>query len=50
MDGFREYSGSIRFSAGLLFFNDLPDTLESLTLLFEDDVKIVTPQTEHKPS
>ncbi len=31
----------------LLFMNDLPDILEALTLLFADDVKMVTPQTQN---
>ncbi len=30
----------------LLFVNDLPDVLEVLTLLFADDVKMVTPRTQ----
>ncbi len=31
----------------LLFMNDIPDILESLTLLFEDDVKMVTRKTQN---
>ncbi len=29
----------------LIFLNDLPDALKSLTLLFADDVKMVTQRT-----
>ncbi len=31
----------------LLFVNDLPDALETLTMLFADDVKLVTPWTQN---
>ncbi len=49
-----EHSGAIPMHSGvsqgsvigpllfLLFMNDLPDVLETMTLLFEDDVKMVT--------
>ncbi len=30
----------------LLFVNDLPDALDALTLLFVDDIKMVTPRTQ----
>ncbi len=53
-----EYSGAIPMHSGvlqgsvigplliLLFVNDLPDVLETLTLLFADDVKMVTQQSQ----
>ncbi len=31
----------------ILFVNDLPDALVALTLLFADDVKMVTPRTHN---
>ncbi len=31
----------------LLFVNDLPDALEALTLLFADDVKMITWRTQN---
>ncbi len=31
----------------LLFVNDLPDILEALTLLFADDVEMVTRRTQN---
>ncbi len=31
----------------LLFVNDIPDVLEVLTLMFEDDVKMVTRQSQN---
>ncbi len=31
----------------LLFLNDLPDVLEALTLLFVDDVQMVTRRTQN---
>ncbi len=34
----------------LLCVNGPPDTLEPLTLLFADDVKMVTPQTQNMKS
>ncbi len=53
-----EHSGAIPMHSGvqqgsvigpllfLLFVNDLPDVLDALTLLFEDDVKMVTRRSQ----
>ncbi len=54
----REHSGAIPMHSGvpqdsvigpllfLLFVNDLPDVLETLTLLFADNVKMVTRRSQ----
>ncbi len=53
MHGGREYSGAIPMHSGvpllfLLFVSDLPDVLETLTLLFADDVKMVKMQSHNR--
>ncbi len=57
MHGGGEHSGAIPMHSGvlqgsvigplvfLLFVNGLPDVLETMTLLFADDVKMVTQQS-----